>query len=389
MDVSSIEMGGYMTSKPDDKELWDPGSDPQRTKLIDIALSSPLHALLSMTNTCDRESDESSDDNEGEESMSSMDLDSHANMVVVGRHAYILSDMGRTAEVNLFTLDYKSMQVPIVNAAVQYECPYSGTLHVLIIRNALHVSSMKHNLVPPFMIREEGIQVNDTPKIQVNDPTTSDHSQSIYFPETDFRIPLSLWAVFSYFPSSKPMAQTLKETEEVYLQMPSHWNPHCDSYAQNEENMLDWEGNMVERKDRMQILIDDLPDGAKTVGSTQISSVELARITAIVEARVAKACEEIETPYRAVPVEADEVSAVLSGVSPNVVDAKLLDHLSALRDLGMFQVTIGSTNIPRGTYLVETVDDNDSGSSESSDDESVTTCLRAASEEKSTWMTSW
>ena len=30
------------------------------------------------------------------------------------------------------------------------------------------------------MIREEGIQVNDTPKIQVNDPTTSDHS--IYFP---------------------------------------------------------------------------------------------------------------------------------------------------------------------------------------------------------------
>ena len=33
---------------------------------------------------------------------------------------------------------------------------------------------MKHNLVPPFMIREEGIQVNDTPKIQVNDPTTSE-----------------------------------------------------------------------------------------------------------------------------------------------------------------------------------------------------------------------
>ena len=77
----------------------------------------------------------------------------------------------------------------------------------------------------------------------------------------------------------------LKETEEVYLLTPSCWNPHCYSYAQNEENMLDWEGNMVERKDKMQILIDDLPDGAKTVGSTQISSVESARIDAIVEAR--------------------------------------------------------------------------------------------------------
>ena len=37
-----------------------------------------------MTNTCDRESDERSDDIEGEESMSRMDLDSHANMAVVG-----------------------------------------------------------------------------------------------------------------------------------------------------------------------------------------------------------------------------------------------------------------------------------------------------------------
>ena len=190
MDVSSIEMDGYKTSKPENEELWDPGGDPQRTELVNITLSSPLHALLSTTNTCDRESDEMSEDNEGEESMSRTDSDSHANMVVVGRHAYILSDTGRTADVNAFTPDYESMQVPIVDAAVQYECPYSGMHHVLVIRNALHVPPVRHNFVPPFMIREEGIQVNDTPKIQVNDPTTSDHS--IYFPETGFRIPLSL-----------------------------------------------------------------------------------------------------------------------------------------------------------------------------------------------------
>ena len=144
--------------------------------------------------------------------------------------------------------------------------------------------------------------------------------------------------------------------------------------------MLDREGNMVERKDRMQILIDDLPDGVKMIGSTQISSVESARIDAIVEARVAKACEEIETPYRTVPAEADEVSAVLSGVSPNLVDAKLLDHLSACRNLGLFQATIGSTDTPKRTYLVEIFDDNDSESrsSESSDDKSVTTLFESS-----------
>ena len=96
MDVSSIEMDGYKTSKLENEELWDPGGDPQRTELINIALSSPLHALLSTANMCDRESDERSDDNDGEESMSRTDLDSHANMVLAGQHAYILSDMGRT-----------------------------------------------------------------------------------------------------------------------------------------------------------------------------------------------------------------------------------------------------------------------------------------------------
>ena len=94
MDVSSIKADGYMTSKLENEELWDPGGDPQRTELVNITLSSPLHALLSMTNMCDRESDECSGDNEGEESMSRTDLDSHANMAVVGRHAYILSDTG-------------------------------------------------------------------------------------------------------------------------------------------------------------------------------------------------------------------------------------------------------------------------------------------------------
>ena len=84
MDVSSIEADGYMTSKPENEELWDPGGEPQRTELVNITLSSPLHALLSTTNTCDRESDGHSGDNENEESMSRTDLDSHANMAVVG-----------------------------------------------------------------------------------------------------------------------------------------------------------------------------------------------------------------------------------------------------------------------------------------------------------------
>ena len=56
------------------------------------------------------------------------------------------------------------------------------------------------------MIMEAGIGINDTPKIQVGDPSVEDHL--IYFPEEKSRIPLSLWGVFSYFPTSKPSVET-------------------------------------------------------------------------------------------------------------------------------------------------------------------------------------
>ena len=108
---------------------------------------------------------------------------------------------------------------------------------------------MRNNLKPPFVMREVRIRVNDTSKIQTSDPTEEDHS--IYFPDNDFRIPLSLWGVFSYFITSKPLTEQMMNTEDVYLLTPSKMNPHCDGYATNEENILDWEGNMVQRRGRV------------------------------------------------------------------------------------------------------------------------------------------
>eukprot|EP00957_Ditylum_brightwellii_P173218 13186541-Ditylum_brightwellii.AAC.1 len=61
---------------------------------------------------------------------------------------------------------------------------------------------MKDNLIPPFIMREVSIEVNNVPKIQVGNPSKRGHS--IYFKETGFCIPMALWGTISYFPSSKP-----------------------------------------------------------------------------------------------------------------------------------------------------------------------------------------
>jgi hypothetical protein len=54
------------------------------------------------------------------EEPSRTELDSHANMPVVGRNAYITPDTGRllAANVNPFAPDYDSMLMSIVDAVV-------------------------------------------------------------------------------------------------------------------------------------------------------------------------------------------------------------------------------------------------------------------------------
>ena len=53
--------------------------------------------------------------------MSRTELDSHANMPVMGRDALVVSDTGRAMEVNPFTPDYDAIRVKLVDAALKYD----------------------------------------------------------------------------------------------------------------------------------------------------------------------------------------------------------------------------------------------------------------------------
>ena len=106
------------------------------------------------------------------------ELDTHANMVVMGEQATIISQSGTFAEVKAFSDDCKKLErVPIIDAGFAYDCPYTMKTYLLIVRNALHVKSMKNNLIPPFIMREAGHVVNDVPRIHCGeDLTRESHS---------------------------------------------------------------------------------------------------------------------------------------------------------------------------------------------------------------------
>ena len=286
--------------------------------------------------------DETKEDSSDE---SRTELDSHANMPVVGRNAYILSESGETVSVAPFTPDYKPMRVRVVDAAIQYDCPYDGDAYILVIRNALYVPSMDNNLIPPFMMREAGIKISEVPKIHATNPTVEYHA--ISFPETGFRIPLSLWGTFSYFPTCKPSHNMLQEPPNVYLLTPTQWNPHSDAYAINEESMLDWEGNMKEKKDwEQRVVLDDIEASVAMVSSMHLSEMEEATIDSVFNLpNDEQVCEEtiLET------------------------ERNLYEAMTLRAEHGNFAMNIGATNTKVNDVYLE-VEPNDDIASDSDDD---------------------
>ena len=167
-------------------------------------------------------------------------------MVVVGIHAYIIYYTGRTAEVSPFTSSYYALKnVPILDAIIVYKFPLSVKTHLLVYHNSLFFSLMTHNLISLFILREANIVVNDVPKIYIPDP--GDKTHSIWFPDSKFSIASSLQGIFSYLLTCKPKIKELVFSEDVLVMTPQiqSCNPNSDVYAQNEENMIDWEGNMI------------------------------------------------------------------------------------------------------------------------------------------------
>jgi len=105
------------------------------------------------------------------------ELDSHANMMVCNDDCYIFDSVyKRSTNVEPFDPSLGVVSsVPIVDVAIAFDCLTTSRTIILIARNVLHVPTMSHNLIHPFILREAGVLVNDVPKIHLDRPSSDDH----------------------------------------------------------------------------------------------------------------------------------------------------------------------------------------------------------------------
>ena len=174
------------------------------------------------------------------------ELDSHANMAVVGKNCFIFEQTGLSCDVAAFSPDLPVTSLPIVDAVIVYDCPYTMHSFLLMIRNAIYVENMVDNLIPPFLMREAGIIVNDTAKIHIHQPGEKDHA--IIFPDDSLKIPLKLHGIFSYFDHRSPNLNEIDHLEVLFLTPDSSkWNPNSSHFAENEESYMDCDGNVIDK----------------------------------------------------------------------------------------------------------------------------------------------
>ena len=192
---------------------------------------------------------------------SATELDSHANMAVAGANVSIISKSGLVATVTPFSDDLPPMDnVEIGDVAIAYDDPRTGVTYILIIRNALLIPTMSHNLIPPFLIREAGLFLDETPKIHAIVPNVMNHS--IIDHESGMHIHLDLDGIFSYFPTRQLTQDEMEYWERypiVYLTPDSHqWDPNIDGYAEQEAAMIDADGCIINRTPINRMVMDDM-----------------------------------------------------------------------------------------------------------------------------------
>ena len=304
-------------------------------------------------------------------------LDSHANMCLFGKNCIVISETGRTVDVNAFAEEVGGLnEVPIVDdVIVAYDCPRSTKVFLLVARNVLYVESMENYLVPPFLLREAGLQVNDVLKVHWIQEMTED-VHTIQELESGLFIPLRLQGTFSVFDSRKPSEQDITDDELVFITPEgSSWNPHCESYADNEASLTNFRGEVLASSYRYKDMLksDDFPSINTALGEVEthdrltkhgfdvmINSVQVHVSKSIfdhqeVQSAMSAVCSaapalcsidvnEIGTSYdRQIKMEDDDVAIKLSSISNTLDPVSFCDALVTEAAIFEYKASIGMT----------------------------------------------
>jgi hypothetical protein len=149
-----------------------------------------------------------------------MELDSHADTVVLGNNCLVLNYTNRECDVAPYTDTYQAISnVPIVTGATAYTSPTTGDTFILVFHEALWMGPhLDHSLINPNQLRNYGLTVQDNPF-----SSTETH---IATEDNAFILPLFTMGTTLYFDSHTPTDHELHTCQHIHFTSSTPWDPH-------------------------------------------------------------------------------------------------------------------------------------------------------------------
>jgi hypothetical protein len=174
-------------------------------------------------------------------------------MAVAGSDCTIIAKSGNFADKTPFLTNLPVLQmVEIGDAMMAYDDPFTFTTYLLVMQNALLIPSMDHNLIPPFLLPEAVLILDEMPKHQLESPTIDNHV--IVDEESGMRVHLQLNGIFSFFLTRNLIPYEVEHwnTYPIVFLTPDgdSWDPNSTHYAEQEASMLDSSGLIAVHKER-------------------------------------------------------------------------------------------------------------------------------------------
>ena len=168
-----------------------------------------------------------------------MELDSHADTIVLGSNALILQYTSRECDVSPYSDSYEPIRnVPIVKGATAVTSKTTGETLILVFNEAIWMGDhLDHSLLNPNQLRHYGIIVQDNPFDKTALHLASHHDE--------FMMPMQADGTTIYFDSRTPTDYELQHSPQIVMSSHAEWNPRDIQFPQQVHHMEEGEEDMT------------------------------------------------------------------------------------------------------------------------------------------------
>jgi hypothetical protein len=162
------------------------------------------------------------------------ELDSHADTTVAGSTCQILELTEKSCDMFPFSDQYALMEkVPVAKVVTAYDHPETRETFILVFGQALYLGDkLDHSLSCRNQARHNGVVIDDVPKHLSHDGQST---RSLFFPQENIRIPLSLRGVISFLPTRYPKNNEINNCRWLIVTGDDDWEPYDETFEEREK----------------------------------------------------------------------------------------------------------------------------------------------------------